>query len=177
MRKKNFKWLLENLGEISGKLEIDIYGPIEDDPYWEETEYAIKQLPENVSVEYKGFISHEEVLETIFNYHFFILPTLGENFGHVFVEAMAVGCPLIISDRTPWIDLESKKVGWDLPLESPDIWNDILNYCISLDNETYTNLSSNARRFACQWLNDPMVEENTLTVLEKGLEKALSKAV
>jgi glycosyltransferase involved in cell wall biosynthesis len=36
MRKKNFKWFLENLPEIQGRLIIDIYGPLEDEVYWRE---------------------------------------------------------------------------------------------------------------------------------------------
>lgn len=178
MRKKNFKWLVDKLSEIHGHLEIDIYGPLEDEIYWKETEQSIAGLPENVQVSYKGHIAHEDVLQTLFQYHFFVLPTLGENFGHVFVEAMAAGCPLIISDRTPWVDLEGKqKVGWDIPLETPQKWIEVINYCISLDDETYTKLSSTARMFACRWLADPKIEENTLTVLNRALELSLTSEV
>jgi glycosyltransferase involved in cell wall biosynthesis len=172
MRKKNLKWLIENLYGIDGKLEIDIYGPLEDEEYWKETERELEKLPENIKVTYKGFISHEDVPQTIFEYHFFVLPTLGENFGHVFVEALAAGCPLIISDRTPWVDLETKRIGWDIPLENTEKWIQIINRCINMDQLTYTNLSSNARDFACQWLTDPKIEESTLTVLREALESA-----
>ena len=173
MRKKNFKWLVDNLNGIQGNLQIDIYGPIEDEEYWKETEQSIEKLPANVKVEYKGYISHEKVTETVFKYHYFVLPTLGENFGHVFVEALAAGCPLIISDRTPWVDLENKQIGWDIPLENPYEWTEKLNHCINLDNISYTKLSINARQFAYQWLADPTIEESTLRVLQTGLEKTL----
>lgn len=176
MRKKNFKWLIDNLFEVQGRLEIDVYGPLEDEIYWKETKQSIADLPGNIQVNYKGHIAHEEVLETLFKYHFFILPTLGENFGHVFVEALAAGCPLIISDRTPWVGLENKqKIGWDIPLETPEKWVEIINYCIGLDDAAYSNLSSNARRFACQWLANPEIEESTLGVLNRGLEMTLTK--
>ena len=166
MRKKNFKWLTDNLKNFSGNLAIDIYGPIEDEAYWKETQASIAELPLNVKVEYKGLLEYEKVKAKLFEYHFFILPTLGENFGHVFIEAMAAGCPLIISDRTPWLHLEEKQVGWDLPLENVSVWYDKLNQCIGLDNAAYTALSTNARSYACEWLNDPKVEEDTLRVLE-----------
>ena len=169
MRKKNFGWLVENLKNIEGKLEIDIYGAIEDADYWTQTQKNINNLPQNIQVKYKGLVVHEKVLDKIFEYHFFILPTLGENFGHVFIEATAAGCPLIISDRTPWLNLEEKKIGWDIPLEKPDEWIKILNQCINLDNESYEELSSNARSFACSWLLDPKIEADTLTVLHNGL--------
>lgn len=170
MRKKNFKWLVDILHKVEGNLNIDIYGPLEDMGYWNETERAIKKLPANVKIEYKGYVSHEQVLETLFSYHFFVLPTLSENFGHVFVEALAAGCPLIISDQTPWLELQEKKVGWDIPLAAPERWVDTISYCINLDDVTYRELSEKSRKFACQWLDAPELEESTLTVLKKGLK-------
>lgn len=170
MRKKNFNWLVELLSQVEGNLSIDIFGPLEDKNYWEQTRRLLKKLPKNIVIEYKGSISHETVVKTIFNYHFFVLPTLGENFGHVFIEALAAGCPLIISDRTPWLDLEEKRIGWDLALEKSVKWIKVFNYCMSLDNAAYSKISSKARSFACQWLSDPKVEEDTLRVLEQSIK-------
>lgn len=172
MRKKNFKWLVDNLRtEVKGSLVIDIYGPLEDVFYWAETEQSIRKLPPNIKIEYKGFINYEHVLRTIYDYHYFILPTLGENFGHVFIEALAAGCPIITSNRTPWVKLQSKQIGWDLPLEDPRRWTETINHCIHLDGASYTRLSSNARCFAQKWLTDPEIEESTLKVLNHGLKK------
>lgn len=170
MKKKNFKWLLENLSDVRGVLEIDIYGPLEDRNYWDECEKIIANLPKNIQIKAKGSVPHENVLPTLLNYHFFIMPTLGENFGHIFLESLAAGCPLIISDRTPWLDLEEKKIGWDLPLEEPKKWNEKLNYCISLTSADYSDLSKNAREFAVAVLTDKTNEEATLKVLRRGLE-------
>lgn len=169
MRKKNFKWLIENLGEINGELVIDIYGPLEDLEYWGECQKLIDKLPKNVKIEYKGSIPFEEVLQILFQYNFFIMPTLGENFGHIFLEALASGCPLIISNTTPWLDLNSKYIGWDLSLENAKSWNDVINYCVSMDNDNYQKLSQNAREFAVKWLADESLEKNTVEVLKNSL--------
>jgi glycosyltransferase involved in cell wall biosynthesis len=170
MKKKNFKWLLENLKGIKGKLEIDIFGPLEDADYWEECKKIIETLPKNIKIESKGSVPHEKVLPVLAAYHFFIMPTLGENFGHIFLEALAAGCPLIISDKTPWLGLEEKGIGWDLSLTDPQIWLDKLNYCICLDQQSYSDLSNNARKFAVSVLNDKKYEEDTLRILENSLE-------
>jgi len=175
MRTKNLKWLLENVSGVKGKLTIDIFGPIEDFTYWKESQKTIKKLPENIKVEYKGAVKHNEVVAKLFEYHFFILPTLGENFGHVFIEALSAGCPLVISDRTPWHNLEKKHIGWDLPLEKPHQWVEVVNECISYNQATYTISSSNARMFAKNWLEDPKVEEKTLEVLQYSLTNTLNK--
>jgi len=176
MKKKNFKWLLEFISSVKGNLSIDVYGPIEAPGYWQECEEIIKTLPPNIKIEAKGSIPFERVLETLFNYHFFILPTLGENFGHVFLEALAAGCPLIISDRTPWLDLEKDNIGWALPLEKREMWIETLNHCIALDDETYSELSKSARSFACRWLARPENEADTISVLNYSLSNALNGA-
>ena len=170
MRKKNFKWLLENLSEVQGNLTIDIYGPLEDELYWNECLRIIEKLSTNIKVESKGAIPHELVLGTLIKYHFFILPTLGENFGHVFLEAMACGCPLIISDQTPWLELEKRGIGWDLSLESPQSWLQTINQCIEMDDVSYSKISRTARDFVVRWLEDPAIETNTLTVVNYGLD-------
>jgi glycosyltransferase involved in cell wall biosynthesis len=175
-RKKNFKWLLELLPKIAGKLTIDVFGPIEDEDYWLECVEIIKNLPPNIKVESKGTVSHEKVSETLVKYHFFVLPTLGENFGHVFLEALAAGCPLLISNLTPWLDLEKKNTGWDISLDKPDEWIAKINHCISLEEPAYSVLSDSARQFAVQWLENNDIEEDTLRVLEYSLSNTLEKS-
>jgi len=170
MRKKNFKWLVDNLKNIEGKLKIDIIGPLEDEVYWNETQKSIDNLPSNIKVDYKGHIENEIVQQKLSEYHFFVLPTLGENFGHVFIEALAAGCPLIISDRTPWLNLEKQGIGWDIPLEKPKEWQEKINYCINLDDVSYRETSKKSRKFASQWVKNPIIIENTLTVLQYSLK-------
>lgn len=175
MRKKNFKWLLENISGIEGKLKIDIFGPLEDGLYWKECLKIIETLPENIEIEAKGSIPHEEVAQTLFQYHFFILPTLGENFGHIFLEAMAAGCPLIISDRTPWVNLEQKNVGWEIPLENPAKWIEIINKTIEMSESEYRQLSDSAKNFVSGWLEDDEIEKDTISVLEFSLSNTLTQ--
>ena len=105
MRKKNFNWLLEPLGSVNGDISIDIYGTLEEEDYWAECRRIADTLPRNITIRAKGPVEHENVSATLAKYDFFILPTLGENFGHVFIEALASGCPLIISNTTPWRNL------------------------------------------------------------------------
>ena len=160
-RKKNFRWLLENLRGIDGTLEIDVFGPIEEKDYWEDCLRIIEKLPPNIKIRARGAVTFEQVAETLVQYHFFILPSLTENFGYVFLEAAACGCPLIISDQTPWRDLEEKGIGWDLSLETPEKWISVINQCLEMDAETFTKLSKNAARFAENWLADSKIEDET----------------
>lgn len=170
--KKNFKWILNLLSSLEGNLRIDIYGPLEDQKYWEECLSIINNLPENIKVNYQGSVPFERAVKILLKYHFFILPTLGENFGHVFLEALAAGCPLIISDKTPWTNLEEKNIGWDISLLNPEKWIETLNYCINLDDAEFLRLSNRARDFAVRWLGDERLERDTLRVLEYALTSA-----
>lgn len=102
--KKNLKYALEVLKEIkNGNVQFDIYGPMEDKEYWEECKNIIKEIPPNIKVEYCGEVSHNEIPNIFSKYHAFFFPTLGENYGHVIVEAMMNNCICILSKyTTPW---------------------------------------------------------------------------
>lgn len=170
MKTKNLGWLIDNLKGIEGNLFIDVFGPVEDEIYWDTIQNSIKKLPGNITVNYKGQLLYDKVPEKLFEYQFFILPTLGENFGHVFIEALAAGCPILISNRTPWTNLSEKGIGWDIPLENPQKWVEIINECIEADSAKYSALSSNSRKFARQWLSEPENENSTLAALVYSLE-------
>lgn len=171
MRKKNFNWLLDHLRNVKGNLSIDIYGPLEDAEYWQECQEVITTLPANIKIEAKGPVPHEEAANTLAKYHFFVLPTLGENFGHIFVEALAAGCPLIISDRSPWRNLEKQGIGWDIPLEEPESWRKSINNCLEMINTDYIEMSQRARKFAVDWLSDPVHEKANREVLDFALSQ------
>lgn len=47
----------------------------------------------------------------------FVLPTRSENFGMVVAEALAHGCPAVVSRGAPWAALEQRHCGWWVPVE------------------------------------------------------------
>lgn len=171
VRKKNLHFLLQALAKINNEplLELKIIGPLEDPEYWQECENLIKTLPENVSVKVVNGTPYSEVLEHLVNSHYFILPTLNENFGYVFIEAMAAGCPLLISDRTIWNELEEKGIGKNLDLDSVDKWTRSIETFAKMNDVDYRKMSSNARNYAVSWLADPQLEMATYKVLTKAM--------
>lgn len=172
-RKKNLAFLLEALiGVTTGEIHLDIIGPLEDEHYWAECNRLIAGLSPNIRVNILGAMVNRDVLGHLADAHFFVLPTLGENFGYVFVEAMAAGCPLIISDRTVWEELEEKGLGWNIPLDHVDEWRKVLVDCIEMGENEYRSMSLSARAFAQEWLMDPSVEAATAAVLEKALSNS-----
>lgn len=143
--KKNLAYAIERLRELRGQVSLDIYGFIDDQDYWDRCSALIKGLPANMTVEYRGILRPEDVQATLARYDLFLLPTLGENFGHVFMEALSAGVPIVISDRTPWRDLPRERTGWDLPLEDPSSFDLVLREAVEWDEQ-----ERNARRLACR---------------------------
>jgi len=172
-RKKNIHYFLERLRGIrNGDVRFVIIGPLEDREYLEECREIITGLPDNVRVEMTGaFERHDDALRRLSECHFFVLPTLNENFGYVFVEAMAAGCPMLISENTVWESAAKAGAAKILPLGDPLKWIAEINHCIEMDNARYSLLSDNARRFALEWLRLPEHMAANARVLEYALEK------
>lgn len=124
---KNLLSALEMLQEVQQPLVYDIYGPIEDCEYWQQCERVIQGLPSHIKVDYKGSLTPDEVVKTLSNYDVFFFPTKGENYGHVIAEALCAGLPILIADTTPWRNLQSLGIGWDLPLNSPNTFSAALD--------------------------------------------------
>ena len=161
-KKKGIHFLLELLARHPnerGQVVLDIYGPVVDDAYWRDCQALIGRMPAHCTVTYREAISHELVNETVVRYDFFILPTLGENFGHAIFESLSAGIPVMISDRTPWRELEIQQAGWDVPLEE-SIWTDVLAQGIQMDNQTYTHWSARAVDVANTYIRDGQFEQS-----------------
>lgn len=115
---KNLIFALEVLAQVNAPVEFSIYGPREDAEYSQRCEAAAESLPKHVSVTWNGSLHPDQVIDTLARYDLFFLPSLGENFGHAIAEALQAGLRLLISDRTPWRDLETAGVGYDFSLNS-----------------------------------------------------------
>ncbi len=172
-RKKNLHYLLETLTKFNfGEIELDIFGPIEDRAYWDECLRLIGQCPPNIKINAEAdHIPYEKGLKRMLDSHFFVLPTLGENFGYVFLEAMAAGSPLLVSDRTVWNELEERGAGFEIPLDDSDKWIAVIKRCLAMCNDEYRESSLCARKYALDWLNNSSVQDATARILEQALLK------
>ena len=158
---KNLDGALEMLAGLRGAVEFHIYGPLEDAAYWERCQRRIERLPANIKVHLHGMVPHEEVVPTMAKHDLFFLPTLGENYGHVIIEALAAGCPVLISDQTAWRNLEAAGVGWDIPLDQPERFTAALQRCVDMSPEEMAGYSARARAYAELTMTDSVaVQQN-----------------
>lgn len=147
-RKKNveklIEWFLYVASERSN-FQLDIIGTIEDQEYYNELKLMIDKSP-NIRIE--SAIPPSELAIIFAKAHFFCLPTRHENYGHAIIEALSYACPVIISQRTPWRNLEKEQIGWDLPLDKPEMFISAFKECIDMDENQYLQMSERASLYA-----------------------------
>ncbi len=146
-RMKNLDFLLRALSHVRGNASLDIIGPIDDSRYWKECQEIIKHLPENICVEYRGAVPHSKVAAAMSARHFLVLPTRGENFGHVIYEALVAGCPVVLSDTTIWTGVAAAGGGWAIPLGKEGAWQAALQECVDMGPARYGEMASASRAF------------------------------
>lgn len=145
-KKKNLLFLIKSIvsSKNKSKIKLKIIGFCEDELYFKSCMDLINE--NRIDYDFIGSIPHEQLSKYYLSSDIFCLPTLHENYGHVILEALSYGLPIIISQNTPWRDLEAKKVGFDLPLLSSSFTSKI-DYFFSIDNSTFSNYSKNAINF------------------------------
>lgn len=160
--KKNLAYALECLKEISGEVVYDIYGSLEDELYWRECQRIISSLPDNISVNYKGELLHEDVHNTLAKYDAFFMPTRSENYGHSIVEAMLAGCIPIISDQTPWVDLEKDNAGYSISLDRKEYFVKAISILITKDEKQLKEMAIGCVNYIVGKLNNQSLVQNYL---------------
>ncbi len=166
---KNLPFALDAFRGVDGRVELDIYGPLEDPRHWRRCQKCIASLPKNILVRYRGVIPGGETVGVAARYHFFLLATQGESFGHAILEALAAGCPVVLSDRTPWREVSENAAGWCIPLEDPPHWRQIVQNCVRMDQEAYQVHSQAARQYAERWCRATHAKECTAELFRVAL--------
>jgi hypothetical protein len=145
---KNLEAAIEIISRINDySIIFDIYGNIEDKEYWRLCKKELEKLPMNIKWKYQGECDSNNVIETLANYDVFLFPTLGENFGHVISEALLAGCVPVISDQTPWLDLDNYKCGNVINLKNINSFVDILVKYIKMDEIDFNIYVRNAQKY------------------------------
>ena len=169
--KKNLKYAIRILSNVSGNVTLNIYGKIEEEEYWNDCKEQINSLPENIRVIYKGTYEHSDVFSLMAKNNVFFFPTLSENYGHVIAEALFTGLPVIISDQTPWNETEKYRCGYSIPLKDDNKFIKAIESYVGLNELEFCELRKNARRYAEE--KSSLVElkreyENMIKVVSKN---------
>jgi glycosyltransferase involved in cell wall biosynthesis len=151
--KKNLDFLLQVLGQVREPVELFIHGPLEQENYWNECQALMRKLPRNVVVDYRGEVKPTAVRETFAQYDVFVFPTRGENYGHVILEALSAGTPVVVSDQTPWVMDEAGALSV-LSLDDLRGWADAIEAWAVLDDQERVLRRRAALELAAHHLNN-----------------------
>ena len=104
---------------------------------------ALEQLCRSLelgdSVRFLGQIPNSRVLEEMGRHQYFVMPSVREGFGIVYLEAMANGCITIGTQGEGIADLiRSGENGFLVPPENPDAICQVLDWCESHPHERQT---------------------------------------
>ena len=168
---KNLLYALESLKDIKASISYEIYGPLEDADYWQQCLNVISELPPNVEVTHKGELTPDQVVPTLSQYDMFFMPTQGENYGHVIAEALCAGLPVLISDQTPWRDLEAQGIGWDLPLDDKGAFVQAIEQAHAMSADDYVDFRERVLAWAKQKFENPEAIEANKAMFEYALKK------
>lgn len=149
---KQLHVLLEALQSIKSTIHFTIIGVMEDLQYWKYCNEIINTLPDTIAVNYKGEVAHAELEGILRQHHIFALPTMGENFGHAIYEALSVGRPVLISDQTPWRNLEIDFAGWDLSVNGPGDFAKVIGEVTQWDQAMFNKWVYGARHLVEKYL-------------------------
>ncbi|MEM6615398.1 MAG: glycosyltransferase [Pseudomonadota bacterium] len=172
-RKKNLDFALRVLRSTNIEIQFDIFGPITDAVYWTECQTLIERLPPNVKAQALGAVPQAQLSQTLRNYDLFFLPTAGENFAHAIYDALEAGVPVLISDQTPFRNLNDQKAGFDLPLHSPELFAEAIK---ALANQSQTDRSTwrhSARALFERTLQSDDAVQKTKAMFEAALAEPI----
>lgn len=169
--KKNLLGTLDILAGVSSRVSLDVYGPAEDEAYWRECRARIETMPKNISVAYRGPLPYERILPTLARYDLFLFPSLGENFGHVILEALAAGCPVLTSDQTAFRDLSAAGVGWDLSVSDVAAIRAGIAECTAMDAAERDRIARRAVQFARTYSHDERSVEANRALFREAAER------
>lgn len=164
---KNTLYAINVLKHCKQNVVFDIFGPIYNQEYWNECLKAISKMPTNITINYKDALPHPKIDSTLQQYHALLLPSTGENFGHIIIEAMSNACVPIISDKTPWQNLATENVGFDIDLSTPENFTKSIDKIALMDEITFNEMAKNAFNFSQQITNNQSLTEQYKQLFQK----------
>ena len=152
--KKNLDLAIRLLGSSGARAGFDVIGPVTNAGYWAKCESMLAGLPSTVTARYVGQVDPGEIVATLAEYDLMLLPTAGENYGHVIVDSLLAGTPVLISDRTPWRGLADARAGADLPLDDEASWLDWIRRFEAMGDPELGAWRAGARAYVERALSD-----------------------
>lgn len=163
--KKNLAYLLSCLAKVATPIQFNIYGPVEDRAYWSECQALMAALPAHIEATYCGPRTPSEVPALMREHDLFFFPTLGENYGHVIIESLSAGTPVLISDQTPWTS-DADGACITLPLKNQQQFVTAIDEHAKKNYTTRRHISNAALKLAVTFTNNELTLQDNLNLFQ-----------
>lgn len=130
---KGLHIVLQALQGSDASMALNVYGSEEDASYAAECRELARSVPPNIKVTFFGPVPSDDVTTILSAHDVMLMPTAGENFGHVIAEALSVSCAVTTTTETPWTDVLIAGGGVVVSDRFPSSWAAAVKKMQSLD--------------------------------------------
>ncbi len=173
---KNLHVALEILRRVTVDVVFDIIGPIENAAYWAECQALISRLPGHVQARSVGTVKPADLLQTLAQYDVMLFPTGGEGYGQVIAEALIVGTQVLGSTETPWRNLETLGLGWDMSLENLDRYASVIDEIGASTEDARSRRRADVRSSMKRFLSESRAIDDVRRLLNDVIESGRDEA-
>ena len=109
--KKRLELLLGAMAKTAQGVSLDVIGQADEPAFLTQCQEVLAKSDVAARVRFLGPLPHMEIQKRLPGYDLFVLPTMGENYGHAIVEALGAGVRVVITDTTPWSSVAQAGAG------------------------------------------------------------------
>lgn len=158
---KNLDYIIQRLKDLSlPDISLTIIGSVHNPKYAQKLQAMAQHS--HISLTLVGHLEPEAIQEQILSHDLFVLPTLGENFGHAIIESLGAGLPVLISDKTPWEGLFEVQAGKAIPLSNVMEFYTMLNQFYQMDETIWQNWHKGAINYAKSYVKQQTIIKSYL---------------
>lgn len=111
------------------------------------------------NIEFPGPLYGAEKSAAYWSADLFVLPTHTENFGIVVAEALAHGCPAVVTRGAPWAGLDSEGCGWWIERSQ---LTKALDHALQLSSDELQQMGARGREWMTRDFSWPAVADHML---------------
>ena len=167
IKNKNISNLIQSFDKLiqSGlNIELDLYGS------GEEEQELKSQIIAKDNIRLKGEFKHSDLMNIMRSYDYFILPSLHETFGRVWIEACSAGLPMISTDYGNLKNIiKDGYNGIVTGKEITEISNSIVK-SYEINNINYKEMSANSIKTAEEYSEKKIVGDLLRIMKQNGIE-------
>lgn len=143
---KNVLFIIERLASLAlVNVTLTLVGSVYNDKY--ANQIKLLAAKHHIIIDWKGHLDPADIEKSLLDYDLFMLPTLGENYGHAIVEALRAGLPVLISDNTPWSQVEESQAGFAISLHDKEQFERVISDFYAMDEDAWLTWHEGAKQF------------------------------